>query len=104
LFYSNQIYAILPAPIVNALRDKKQHTPVKHDDVSILFAEVVDFETNISAVLSPEESVVFLNRIYSIFERLIDNHKLEKIRTFGPVILIAGKNLRFFTSLHLFLL
>lgn len=88
--WESLISAILPIPIVQVLRDKKQHVSKKHDDVSILIAELVDFETHISSVLSPEESVVFLNRIFSIFERLVDNHTVEKIKSIGPVIIIAG--------------
>lgn len=80
----------MPIPVAKALRENVASVASRHRDVTILFAEIVDFDTQIGNKLSPDETVIFLNRIFMIFDRLIDKHKLEKIKTIGAAILIAG--------------
>jgi guanylate cyclase len=59
--------------------------------VSILFAEIVSF-TPISALLTPVELVELLNDVFSYFDMLVDNYRLEKIKTIGDCyIFAAGK-------------
>ncbi len=76
--------------MAKALRENEASVSTRHPDITILFAEIVDFDHQIGFKLSPDETVIFLNRIFMIFDRLIDKHKLEKIKTIGPAILIAG--------------
>lgn len=106
-----KISTILPIPVAKALREKTDNntsillsSSLYHNDVSILFAEIVDFDSHIALMLSPDETVIFLNRIYMIFDRLIDTHKLEKIKTVGPIIVIAGILLSFLLFSFLFLI
>jgi class 3 adenylate cyclase len=61
----------------------------KYDQVTLLFADVVDF-TPRASLLSPEEVVAFLNRIFSSFDALAEKHGLEKIKTIGDAYMVAG--------------
>lgn len=61
----------------------------KYDRVTLLFADVVNF-TPKANLLSPEELVAFLNRIFSSFDALAEKHGLEKIKTIGDAYMVAG--------------
>ena len=52
------------------------------DDVSILFADIVDF-TSFSSSLSAEELVGILNAVFSMFDDLVTKNNCEKISTLG---------------------
>lgn len=52
------------------------------DNVSILFADIVDF-TKFSSTLSAAELVGILNDVFSTFDELVMKHKCEKISTLG---------------------
>ena len=52
------------------------------DEVSILFADIVDF-TEFSSNLTAAELVGVLNEVFSIFDELVTQHNCEKISTLG---------------------
>jgi class 3 adenylate cyclase len=39
--------------------------------------------TNLSSRISPHELVALLNDLFTIFDDIMDNHNLEKVRTVG---------------------
>lgn len=57
-------------------------TICKMDEVSILFADIVDF-TEFSSNLTAAELVGILNEVFSIFDELVTKHNCEKISTLG---------------------
>jgi class 3 adenylate cyclase len=60
--------SIMPARIAARLKTEPQAIIAdKYDQVTLLFADVVNFAAKAS-VLSPEELVAFLNRIFSSFD------------------------------------
>jgi guanylate cyclase len=59
------------------------------DNVSILFADAVDF-TPLSARMTPEESVDVLNEVFSDFDMLVEKYGLEKIKTIGDCYMVAA--------------
>jgi adenylate cyclase 9 len=52
------------------------------DNVSILFADIVDF-TKFSSTLSAAELVGILNAVFSMFDEIVAKHNCEKISTLG---------------------
>lgn len=52
------------------------------DNVTILFADIVDF-TSFSSSLSAAELVGILNAVFSMFDELVTKHNCEKISTLG---------------------
>jgi len=50
--------------------------------LSVLFADVVG-STSLTVEYEPERMVEMLNVVFSFFDRLTDEHGLEKIRTIG---------------------
>lgn len=80
---------ILPDQI--ATRLKSDRTMIAHDyeSASVLFADVVDF-TPMSAAMTLPELVGLLNTVFTIFDGLVAELGLEKIRTVGGAYMVAG--------------
>ena len=80
---------ILPHPIAQQLKETHDSIAEHHDEVTVLFADIVGF-TPLSARLHPIELVNFLNQIFSRFDRVVDGLGLEKIKTIGDAYMVAG--------------
>jgi len=82
------LHNVLPAPVAARLKD---HEEVIADrlEATVLFADVVDF-TPLAIGLAPEEVVRLLNRVFTAFDQLADEHGLEKIKTIGDAYMVAG--------------
>ncbi|ASC70990.1 family 3 Adenylate cyclase [Halomicronema hongdechloris C2206] len=80
---------ILPKAIVEQLKQLKGSLAERFDDVTILFADIVDF-TPLAAQISPLELVNWLNGIFSEFDRLAGQLQLEKIKTIGDAYMVVG--------------
>jgi class 3 adenylate cyclase len=84
------LYNILPRPVASELRNFGRTTPRRHDDVSILFADLEDFTVTV-ATIPPRKLVDELNTIFSAFDDIVERHGLEKIKTIGDCHLaVAG--------------
>jgi guanylate cyclase len=59
------------------------------EGVTVLFADIVGF-TPLSASLTPNEVVTLLNGLFTVFDRLVDDCGLEKIKTIGDAYMVAG--------------
>ena len=79
---------ILPAPIAERLKDNPDLIADQHPEVSILFADIVDF-TETSAKLPPGELVNALNKVFSKFDDLVEKHGAEKIKTIGDAYMVV---------------
>lgn len=80
---------ILPKAIVTKLKQLQGSLAERFDDVTILFADIVNF-TPLAAHVSPLDLVNWLNQIFSEFDRLVDHHQLEKIKTIGDAYMVVG--------------
>jgi class 3 adenylate cyclase/PAS domain-containing protein len=80
---------ILPASIAARLRGGETVIADKFDEITVLFADVVDF-TPLSARMSASELVALLNEVFSICDRLVDRYELEKIKTIGDAYMVVG--------------
>lgn len=80
---------ILPLPIANQLKHERRTIADSFAEVSVLFADIADF-TRLSASLTAQELVALLNEIFSEFDRLAEQHNLEKIKTIGDAYMVVG--------------
>ncbi len=78
----NLLLNILPKDIANRLKSGETNIATKHDDVSILFADIVNF-TPQSKKLLPNDLIIILNQIFSNFDDLSSKYNIEKIKTIG---------------------
>lgn len=63
--------------------------PVRYDDVTVVFTDIVNF-TEASSRLTPNEVVTELNAIFSKFDALSADRGLDKIKTIGDSYMVAS--------------
>jgi len=81
---------ILPASVAAKLKDPAHGVIAdRYDDASILFADIAGF-TERASEIPPTELVRFLDRLYTTFDRLVDRHGLEKIKTTGDSYMVVS--------------
>ena len=81
---------ILPASVATRLKDPSRTVIAdKYDDASILFADIAGY-TKRASDTTPAELVRFLDRMYTEFDRLVDKHGLEKIKTSGDSYMVVS--------------
>ncbi|MEB3341123.1 adenylate/guanylate cyclase domain-containing protein [Okeania sp.] len=80
---------VLPVQIATKLKQNQHPIAQRFENVTILFADIVDF-TGFSARISPNELVDILNQIFSEFDKLTEQHHLEKIKTIGDSYMVVG--------------
>ena len=73
---------ILPKEIADRLKSGEELIADKHNDVSVLFADIAEF-TPQSQDLNPKELVSILNTIFTHFDNLTIKYNIEKIKTIG---------------------
>jgi adenylate cyclase len=79
---------VLPPPIADRLKEEETIAD-RFDHATVLFADVVGF-TSFAESLSPEDVVGALDELFSAFDRLADEHGLEKIKTIGDAYMVAS--------------
>ena len=80
---------ILPGAVAARLKQEKGTIADGFADVTVMFADIVNF-TSIAEGMSPNQIFTMLNRIFSEFDSLAEEHGLEKIKTIGDAYMIAG--------------
>ena len=80
---------ILPEPIADRIRAGEGLIADRHEDVSLLFADIVGF-TAMSSTMDPQELVRLLDQVFGVFDALVDASDLEKVKTIGDAYMIVG--------------
>jgi adenylate cyclase len=76
------LHVILPPDIVKELKANGFVAPRRHEDVAVLFCDIVGF-TPYSATRQPEEIVAALQLLFEAYEELAARHQMYKIKTIG---------------------
>lgn len=79
---------ILPEEIANELKQFGRSYARNHEEVTILYADIKGF-TAIAETLSAQELVTQLDECFRAFDKIVDKHGLEKIRTIGDAYVCA---------------
>ncbi|MBI5609772.1 MAG: adenylate/guanylate cyclase domain-containing protein [Deltaproteobacteria bacterium] len=80
---------MLPGRIAAQLKAGASDIADAHDQVSVLFADIVGF-TKYSAEVSPAQLVRDLNAVFRRFDALAAEHGVEKIKTIGDAYMVAA--------------
>lgn len=80
---------IFPRQVVDRLKQSNRIIADDFEDVTVLFADIVDF-TSFAAQVSPTHLVSLLNQIFSAFDELVDHYHLEKVKTIGDAYMAVG--------------
>lgn len=83
------LHNILPADVAEELRRTGQVKPVHYDSVTVLFADFKGF-TRVASRMSPAALLRELDFYFSEFDRIIEGHGLEKLKTIGDAYMCAG--------------
>jgi class 3 adenylate cyclase len=86
---SELLRSILPAAIVEELRAIGRPKAKRHDDVVVLFCDIVGF-TEYCDRNPPEQVVGELETLVAAFEELVERHGLEKIKTVGDAFMATA--------------
>ena len=80
---------VLPASIVERLKNSDVQIADRVDGATILFADIVGF-TRLASSMPAAELVDTLNALFSRFDSIVEKHDLEKIKTIGDAYMLAG--------------
>ena len=80
---------ILPEETALELKQRGKVKAQKFESVTVLFTDFKDF-THSSSNLTPENLVRSVDYYFSKFDKVMDKHGLEKIKTMGDAYMCAG--------------
>lgn len=80
---------ILPVAVAEELKANGAAKPRLYDDVSVGFTDFSGF-TMISEQLSPEDLVAQLDMMFLEFDKIIEKHGLQRIKTIGDAYMFAS--------------
>jgi adenylate cyclase len=81
---------VLPTAVADRLKSQPgQVIADRYEEASILFADMAGFTAGASQT-SPVDLVKFLNDVFSAFDRLVERHGLEKIKTTGDNYMVVS--------------
>lgn len=80
---------ILPEEVAQELKDKGFSEAKLFDNVTVLFADFVDF-TKAGEAMQPQELVNELHICFKTFDEIISRHGIEKIKTIGDAYLAVS--------------
>jgi class 3 adenylate cyclase len=80
---------ILPASIVERIRQGEASIADRFPEATILFSDLVGF-TSLASRSSPGRIIEILNSLFSAFDALAKRLGLEKIKTIGDAYMVAG--------------
>ena len=80
---------ILPAATAAELKTKAAVKPVRYESVTVMFTDFKSF-TKIAESVSPEELIEELDDCFRLFDVVVSEFGLEKIKTIGDSYMCAG--------------
>ncbi len=80
---------ILPAEVAEELKEKGRAEARHFEHVTILFTDFKGF-TQLSEKVTPAELVEELNGCFKVFDGIMGNYRIEKIKTIGDAYMAAG--------------
>jgi len=80
---------ILPESIAERLKQEPSLMAEDFHHVTVLFADIEGF-TELSARLPPNQLVELLNDVFSRFDKLVEKHGVEKIKTIGDAYMVVA--------------
>src|SRR5258705_6887187 len=83
------LHNILPEETAQELKTNGSAEAKSYDLVTVMFTDFKDF-TQASETMDARELVKEINHCYSEFDKIIDRHNIEKIKTIGDSYMCAG--------------
>jgi len=83
------LHQVLPARVVESLRQGHKVEPEEYECVTIFFSDIVGF-TDISTTLQPQEVMHMLDRLYTKIDLVCRDYQLFKVETIGDAYMCVG--------------
>jgi class 3 adenylate cyclase/CheY-like chemotaxis protein len=83
------LHALFPHTIVDELKSTNTVRPRRHEDVAVLFCDIVGF-TTFCDQRDPETVITHLREVFEAFEAITAANNLEKIKTIGDAYLATA--------------
>lgn len=74
------LLSLMPEPLAKRYKEGAQTIVVDHQEVTVMFADIVGFES-FSRDLPSEQALEMLNEILNSFDEAADRHGVERVRT-----------------------
>jgi class 3 adenylate cyclase len=91
------LYRVFPYAIAEELRTGGSAQPRGYDNVAVMFCDIIGF-TEYCDRHPPREVVGHLDRLFTAYQRVADEHRVEKIKTIGDCVMITAGLLRRFRN------
>ena len=97
---SRLLQSMLPRTIIEQLKSGQPVMAEMYNPVTVLFAEICQF-SKICEHVSPQETVLILNEIYTVWDKITDQHQVYKVETVGEVYMaVSGCPVRIVNHAH----
>ena len=80
---------VLPEAIAERLKSGESPIADRASEAGVLFADIAGF-TGLSETMDPEELLRLLDKVFTLFDGLVADHGLEKIKTIGDAYMVAS--------------
>lgn len=77
---------ILPAKVAEDLKATGKTEPQRFDHATVLFSDIVNF-TELAGSITPQSLIHELTEIFTAFDRVLEEHRCERIKTIGDAYL-----------------